>query len=329
MRRFEPFEYLRVFALGLILACHFSRSVGCKGIDIALGALGNIIFFALSGWLLGLSWRIKGYNRLGGRWLSHRIMRLCIPLWVFVVPYLVYLHHDGYHLNVKEVILNMSLMNWFARLPGTTPYWFLTAITMFYMLISMLTHVPDIQKKRLLCVIVGIAIVAGGQGVLAWFNIRQGYALTLFFCGLLTFLYGEELLAWIVRKHSVRYVAIFAGGVGIMLFIVECFVFGKGWIKAGETLGYWISLPVAGLASYLILALASTWKRSGAIQFLAGISFEMYLVHSAMLNFTCSFSTNIITYLVLFLSGTFLLAYGVNKCASFIRSLWRHVNVKT
>ena len=79
MKRYLVFDRLRVVALMMILACHFTRSVNAGNangvrIDLMLGAVGNFIFFVLSGWLLGLSWQNKGCCRLGRKWLWHRIV---------------------------------------------------------------------------------------------------------------------------------------------------------------------------------------------------------------------------------------------------------------
>ena len=53
-----------------------------------------------------------------------------------------------------------------------------------------------------------------------------------------------------------------------------------------------------------------------AITFVSGISFEMYLVHSAMLGWTKPLTYNVIVYLVLFLTGTIVVGLAVNKVAS-------------
>ena len=56
-RHYGEFDVLRVVALVMILLCHFSRGLQPLMIDVPLGIVGNCIFFALSGWLLGFKWR--------------------------------------------------------------------------------------------------------------------------------------------------------------------------------------------------------------------------------------------------------------------------------
>ena len=65
MNRYHDFDRLRVVALMMILACHFVRSIGFYSLDLVLGAVGNFIFFVLSGWLLGLAWQGSGAGTLG------------------------------------------------------------------------------------------------------------------------------------------------------------------------------------------------------------------------------------------------------------------------
>lgn len=64
-RRYAEFDALRVIALGMILICHFIRNVGFYNLDIPFGCVGNMIFFAISGWLLGLAWDRKAYPAYG------------------------------------------------------------------------------------------------------------------------------------------------------------------------------------------------------------------------------------------------------------------------
>lgn len=78
--RYPVFDWLRVGALTLILTCHFLRGYDCALLDLPLGAVGNTVFFALSGWLLGLAWKAKGSPCYNIEFLKRRLLRLALPL---------------------------------------------------------------------------------------------------------------------------------------------------------------------------------------------------------------------------------------------------------
>ena len=218
MRRYPDFDRLRVFALAMILACHFVRSVGFHSLDLVLGAVGNFIFFVLSGWLLGLAWQGTGCGPLGLLWLKRRLTRLALPLWVFAIPYFVYLHLTGIDLSVKDVAMNLFLLNWFARLPGMTPYWFITAIAVFYLVVAAITHIGRLNENRLKVILPAIAVAGVSQAGFAMVGIRQGYVFTLFVCGFIAFCFAPEMLEFVerMRKDNARMIllACIGGGGG-------------------------------------------------------------------------------------------------------------------
>ena len=109
--------------------------------------------------------------------------------------------------------------------------------------------------------------------------------------------------------------------IGVGMFACEWLGFAHGWIETGTTHCYWITLPVACTISIVILLLPRVKHIQKAMTFVSGISFEMYLVHSAMLGWTKSLTNNVIVYLVLFLTGTFVAGFAVNKISSGVRKL--------
>ncbi len=194
MNRYAEFDMLRAVALGMILACHFIRSIGFHQLDIPLGCVGNMMFFVMSGWLLGLAWESNNYPRYGEQFLKRRLLRLAVPLWLFAIPYMIWFKASGHSLAVKDVLSNLLLLNWFARIPGMTPYWFITAITVFYIVLIALSRVT-MQKSRPLAV-AAILSCSGlmVQGVLSLQGIRYGYILVMMVCGALAFLNASSIL---------------------------------------------------------------------------------------------------------------------------------------
>lgn len=313
MRRYPDFDRLRVAALMMILACHFVRSIGFYSLDLALGAVGNFIFFVLSGWLLGLAWQGTGSGSLGLSWLKRRLTRLALPLWVFAIPYFVLLLLTGFDLKITDVVMNLFLLNWFARLPGMTPYWFITAIAGFYLVVAAITHIGRLNENRLKVILTAIAVVGVAQAGFAMVGVRQGYVFALFVCGVIAFCFASEMLEFVerLRKNNARMIPLVC--IGGAIFICEWIGFANGWIETGTTHCYWITMPVACAISMAILLLPRICTKG--ITFLSGISFEMYLVHSAMLGWTRPLTDNVMVYLVLFLTGTIVAGLAINKAA--------------
>ena len=103
------------------------------------------------------------------------------------------------------------------------------------------------------------------------------------------------------------------------MFIGEWIGFVRDWLETGTTHCYWVTLPTACIISIVILLLPSMKWMKKTITFVSGVSFEMYLVHSAMLGWTKPLTDNAMIYLVLFLAGTVFLAIAVNKASAFMK----------
>ena len=250
-------------------------------------------------------------------------MRLAIPLWVFAVPYFIFLRFTGFDLRVKDVVMNLFLLNWFSRVPGMTPYWFITAIASFYLVVAAATHIRRLNEKRVRIVSVAIAVTVALQAGFVMVGLRQGYIFTLCVCGFSAFCFASEMLEFVekMRKKNTIMIPLMCIGGGAALFVLEWIGFIRGWIATGTTHCYWISLPVACIISMAILLLPGIKYVQNAITFVSGISFEMYLVHSAMLGWMKPLADNVMVYLVLFLIGTFVTGLAVNKVASMARKL--------
>lgn len=107
--RMAEFDVLRTVALGMILACHFVESLGHYTVGTILGLSGNFVFFMMSGLLLGLSWVSMGRPAYGWRFLRHRLLRLAVPLWLFFVPWFLFMLWRGQPFSVKPLCQNTAV----------------------------------------------------------------------------------------------------------------------------------------------------------------------------------------------------------------------------
>lgn len=312
LRRYEEFDLLRVMAMAMIVGCHFLRSIGFYQFDIPLGCVGNMIFFSMSGWLLGLAWRNRGYPVLGWHFLRHRLFRLAVPLWLFAIPYMLAFSVLGCELSWKAVIYNLVLLNWFDRIPGMTPYWFITAIAFFYLTVSLITQAALINEIRRCLVACFVTLTAvGGQVLLSCFGIQYGYILVIYASGLLCFLFSNEIL-FVFTSKRLSHVPI-----TLLFAIVLCQLFGfwyfvrRGVIIVGTPMCYYATILPAVSIIVLVFRLYGKLGSGKIISFLSSISYEVYLVHAAIILVISSRIDSKMVYFVLYLflivSGGFLL----------------------
>ena len=307
IKRYAEFDVIRAVALGMILACHFIRSIGFHQLDIPLGCIGNMIFFVMSGWLLGLAWESKHHPVYGWQFLKRRLLRLAVPLWLFAAPYMILFMANGHALTAKDVFLNLALLNWFARIPGMTPYWFITAIAAFYIAVIVLSRIKRYQSHPFVVASILVASAILIQVSLSFCGIRYGYILLMMLCGALAFLNANRLLAFIGKRIAKSIICCEIVAIVIM-FLVFWWLVCCDIIVVGTPTCYYSTIPIALLIAILVFALPDYIKKMHAWTFLSSISYEVYLVHAAMLIWTKSVSCNIAIYAASFLAGTLVFA---------------------
>ena len=117
------FDVLRDIGLLLILICHFLTQFGGRFAfelhDITAGG-GNFIFFIISGWLLGLKWRMKGRPAYGVDFMLHCCRRIYFPLWSYLIPFSVYVLsiNSVEHVACVKLLMNFAGLSWFAKIEG-------------------------------------------------------------------------------------------------------------------------------------------------------------------------------------------------------------------
>lgn len=312
-KHYGEFDVLRVMALAMILLCHFIRGHQTAMVDVPLGIVGNCIFFALSGWLLGFKWRERGCPVYGRQFLVRRLLRLSIPIWLFAIPWMIWLKLNSHSISLLDVILNLSLLNWFAKLPGLATYWFVTAIALFYSIIVALSKMPCLREWKwntVVTLFVGAAmlsIVSSSVGV------RQGYVFMLFMLGAWMFLFGD-----MVRAYGKTYAKLnlLIGVVGIVI-VWQLFCAGK--LQVGSAVGYWLSLPSVLLISIGVVAMFDQYKCPKVIRQISAISYEIYLAHSALLGVTHTIvHDNIWMYAVVWMLMTVVAAIALHWVSSIL-----------
>lgn len=116
----EDTVFLRFVAIILITNSHLDLIYPISALATG-GALGNAIFFMLSGYGLALSQHAS--PRPFGQWYMRRISRI-YPSAIIVVVVFHYLLKSGWS--------NWHLMDYFSKLVWPTPFWFVSALMVFY-----------------------------------------------------------------------------------------------------------------------------------------------------------------------------------------------------
>ena len=270
------FDWLRVFAISMVLICHLGQSFGMRLFGIA-GGVANCIFFVLSGLCLGVNWHKYGCANMDWRVLRRRVMRLYIPFLCFLIPYLLVLGATDVIGLGREVWLNMLMLSWFAKLPGAGHLWFVTAMLFQYALIFCVTRFYGRTKIRgMALALIILTICLSGQVIFVIKGVGQGYLLMMLSSGVIAFLFGDRILRVIMKCVSRRMLALAVAICFIGIVALVCLCVGGG---LNQTVYYWLCMVVAvSVICGFLLAIKRDW-RNPLVMFVSSISYEIYLVH--------------------------------------------------
>lgn len=272
MKRDARFDWIRVVAIGVIVLSHYSSNIAgnISGLFV-LGSIGNVMFFALSGWLLGLQWRRRGSLPLGGMFLFGRLQRVFPAYALFLVFYVAFLMFVGWEANGWILACNFLFCGWFYPLEGAAHLWFMTALLIFYLLLPLMSRCKRIRWPSGLVAL--FAIVVAAQAAMAITHIPRAFALSLLFTASIFFLHSDRILELVENKR----LRIFLISVAVIWFSVFDAADVMNVIPDSQVCRYWLA-TASGIS--LVLAIAALARaRVAIITGLSVISFEWYLVH--------------------------------------------------
>ena len=311
--RLAEFDVLRTVALGMILACHFVEDLGLWGIGSVLGLSGNFVFFMMSGALLGRGWKKAGEPPYGWAFLRHRLLRLAVPLWLFVVPWFVFLLLRGASISIKTFLLHMTLLNWVAHTaPGMFATWFVTAICVFYALVAVATHLRAVPWLLWCAGLVVAQILASLVGLhQAYFFLHLGFAFLAFFK-------GEALLAW-MRRRTEAGLSVMGVGFVMVGIVGEGVAKRLGWTD--PALHSWVCyMPVAVGVVSIVFTLSRGRQVDVFIRKASELSYEAYLVHMAVLLIVRPLCSHVLVYASGYLLVTFAVAGLLHGASAWLFS---------
>lgn len=154
-------DYIRIFACLCIYLCHifeigtsFIFSLGTQFFNV-----GVALFFMLSGYL----YSGKKLNQSAVRWYQKKILRLGIPVWIFMVIFIPILIGIGIIPSVSQILYNLFLLSGLSQqyIPRCGHLWFITHILICYLVTPFLMRFRPCKHTILfVCTYLAVKIIA-------------------------------------------------------------------------------------------------------------------------------------------------------------------------
>lgn len=314
--KYPDTQFLRALAIILITNSHLYNYYPIAEIATG-GAIGNAIFFCLSGFGTYLSQQNK--NKLFSDWFKDRISRIYPSMWIVLIclkmPILLYSGE-----------LNADNMLTFIGQFFNPPHWFIRVLLVYYLL-SFFFLKPD-QIKKLLSVFGGLAILyaviyANWVDISVWSVEDHSIKLIHYFMMFLFGIYLASKSSAIVYNGLHNYL--------ILLFLVVIVYYHKFLMAKGLYLEFqFIQQAVMYPLIYYLLKisrspfissiLSKSKVASSTVQFVSSHTLELYIVQettiSTISQLKFPFPWNAITFICL----TFVFSAIVSRLASLIRT---------
>lgn len=317
--RLASLDLLRAFAICLVLLCHWGQSLGWMQFGVA-GGVANCLFFLLSGFALGYSWRQSGYGHLGLRFIRNRFLKLYIPFALFLFPYMLVLIVDG-DISCGEVILNALMLSWLSKLVGAGHLWFVTGIFIFYSVLLVFSFAISFKAFRPGVLIVALLIACGMlQAAISSLHVHQAYYVMLLVSAITAFYLGARFDSIMAKLRKYK----FSGALLFVLVIAVILSFSPRMDVMGNVLYYWLCMAIA--VSLLGITFIFDVCNGPIVSSLSAISYELYLVHypfcsNSPLYLRRVFHNDVlytIAYIGISVSFAFLLKTAANRIMMFM-----------
>lgn len=283
--RIHAFDYIRAISIIGIVICHCCFAFSTTDwIGRYLANSFNFIFLILSAFLLGMSWEKKGFPQYNINFVSHRIKRLAIVYYPFLITMFTFLSLVHYSYTIKDIIIHITFLQWFKKIDGFGHLWFLTMIVICYifMYISIYINKYNWGKEliRLLfqsryTLIIFLPVILLLQFIAYKFNL-PGQIFLYLFLYLVFFMNALNILTHIKQIQFRKFVFI-----TIILNIIALYLFYRGIFEykiISYPLGCLCGLSIMGIIYKTVYPL----KEIKCVKFISTISFEIYLIHHAL-----------------------------------------------
>ncbi len=179
---------------------------------------------------------------------------------------------DGYTLSTKDIVSHLLFLPWFDKLPGFEHLWFMTMIAICYVgiyILSKLKHIDVGWKSYVVTTVIVCAIHALLQK-----KGLPGQIILYLWLFVLCFYHSTDIKSWCERRESTIMRIIY-----VIIIMAIAALFCLGLYDKYRLLAEWFGVLAAVLTAIIILSTCRNTKSNQIITFVAGNSFELYLVH--------------------------------------------------
>ena len=274
--RYNSLVYLRFLAIFFVVCCHFLPFYFGEHVCNLFGAVGNSLFFLLSALLIGKKWSEQDNSTLGGGFLLHRIYKILPSYYLFLLFMFIAVYVCDHTFSVTALAKHLLFLPWFGKINGFGHLWFITMIVFCYLLVALFSIVNKAMNDALLkrrIVLLPLTIVA--VLIIQFLGAKRDlptYPIAILGGFVLIFLFSDVF--FVFKKRKCLFVAIFLTLVGISYFEFSTF------LVEFKFLVFDFGMIFAFLLILLFLSYEEKMHSvNPEIQFIAMISFEIYLVH--------------------------------------------------
>lgn len=213
------------------------------------------------------------------------------------------------------MIFNVFGLGWARPFDISGHLWYITMVMMLYLVFIAISRIrlDRISGRWWVAAIafVALAICLCSNHITTYST--AGPPLYIFLSAML-FAKGDKILQ-IVKKH--KFVSLIAS---IVSLVASLYVYQLGWHDTHKAMAVG-SFILAGFLLFLTLnSFLNIRKECKLISRLAGISYEVYLVHVPILAICCHYINDIAVWTPVWLGATLLTALAVNKLSNYIVS---------
>jgi peptidoglycan/LPS O-acetylase OafA/YrhL len=241
----------------------------------ALGQVGVIVFFAISGFVIPNSFKKTSSSPVLNFSIS-RFFRLYPAYWLSIGLALAFIPKSH---SVETILANITMMQqFFGQINIIGLYWTLQIELIFYFLCTTLFVTGLLFNKRaVLMIAVGFLVVSVAGGIVrGWLHVKLPLALPL---GLAVMFFGFLWRDAILQRcaTSQQYSKVFLAAFALLMPIV-CITGYNTDMGFGET---WYRYLLSYAAALIIFMIFTTWIRveNRAFSYLGRISYSVYLFH--------------------------------------------------
>ena len=241
---------------------------------------GVTVFFVISAWLFGHKWAGGGYKPFApGAFLKKRCVRIFIPVWIliaFTIP-LEYVFKGRFEL--QTIMFNIVGLGWVRPFGVSGHLWYITMLMVLYVAFVLASRVR-LDKTRLRWWLIGMI------AVLAAYFIMQNRLTTYSKCGppmfllvgTMVFARGNTIMA-IAKQHKIV-VSIIA----LLTLGFSQYLYHLGWNDTHKALAVASAIIAGFFVFWATFANINIKSANRHIEWIAGISYEIYLVHQPLLD---------------------------------------------